>query len=109
MIRFKTTILKFAEQGEKTGWSYIGIPARLAQQLMPGNRKSFRVKGKLDDHPIKSVALLPMGDGDFIMPLKAEIRKILRKQKGDSLQVELVVDKKPVEPPKDLLECLEDE
>jgi hypothetical protein len=109
MIRFKTTILKFAEQGEKTGWSYIRIPAALAQQLMPGNKKSFRVKGKLDDHPIKSVALLPMGEGDFIMPLKAEMRKILRKQKGDSLQIELDVDKKPIEPPKDLLECLADE
>ena len=101
--------MKFAEQGEKTGWSYIRIPAALAQQLMPGNKKSFRVKGKLDDHPIKSVALLPMGEGDFIMPLKAEIRKILRKQKGDPLQVELDVDSKPVQPPKDLLECLADE
>jgi Uncharacterized protein conserved in bacteria len=101
--------MQFAEQGEKTGWSYIRIPAALAQQLMPGNKKSFRVKGKLDDHPIKSVALLPMGEGEFIMPLKAEIRKVLRKQKGDSLQVELDVDKKPIEPPKDLLECLADE
>lgn len=109
MIRFRTTILQFAEQGEKTGWSYINIPAKLAQQLLPGNKKSFRVKGRLDEHPIKGVALLPMGEGNFIMPLKAATRKILRKKKGDSLEVELDVDKKPIEPPKELLECLADE
>jgi hypothetical protein len=101
--------MQFAERGEKTGWSYIRIPAKLAQQLMPGNKRSFRVKGKLDDHPIKSVALLPMGEGDFIMALKADVRKVLRKQKGDMLQVVLDVDKKPIEPPEDLLECLADE
>lgn len=109
MIRFKTTILQFAEQGEKTGWSYIRLSGAQAQQLMPGNKKSFRVKGLLDDHPIRGVALLPMGDGTFIMALNAAIRKAIRKRKGDSLQVELQVDKKKIEPPKDLLECLADE
>ena len=32
--------------GEKTGWSYIEIPAAIAQQLKPNYKKSFRVKGK---------------------------------------------------------------
>ena len=109
MIHFKTTILQFAQQGEKTGWSYIRVSAAQAQQLMPGNKKSFRVKGRLDEHPIKGIALLPMGEGAFIMALNAEIRKAIRKRKGDSLQVELEVDKKKIEPPKDLLECLADE
>jgi hypothetical protein len=109
MIRFNTKIQQFQEMGEKTGWSYIRIPAALAGQLKPGNKKSFRVKGKLDDHPIAGMALLPMGEGDFIMALKAEIRKKLRKQKGDSLAVQLEVDTKKIEPPKDLLDCLADE
>lgn len=109
MIRFNTTIQQFQEMGEKTGWSYIRIPAALAQQLKPGNKKSFRVKGKLDDHAISGVALLPMGEGDFIMALKADIRKKLRKQKGDKLAVQLEVDTKKIEPPKDLLDCLADE
>jgi len=80
-----------------------------AQQLLPGNKKSFRVKGRLDEHSIKGVALLPMGEGAFIMALNATIRKAIRKRKGDSLQVGLEVDKKKIEPPKDLLECLADE
>jgi hypothetical protein len=109
MIRFKTTILQFAQQGEKTGWSYIRISSALAQQLLPGNKKSFRVKGRLDDHPIKGIALLPMGEGAFIMALNATIRKAIRKQKGASVLAELEVDKKKIEPPKDLLECLADE
>jgi hypothetical protein len=109
MIRFTTKILQFGEMGEKTGWSYIRVPAALAEKLMPGNRKSFRVKGMLDGIAIEKMALLPMGEGDFIMALKASIRKILRKQKGDSLRVELEVDKTVIKPPKDLMECLADE
>src|ERR1700722_3651082 len=87
MIRFTTKILQFGEMGEKTGWSYIRVPAAVAEMLLPGNKKSFRVKGRLDDHAIEKMALLPMGEGDFIMALKASIRKTLRKQKGDSLRV----------------------
>ena len=109
MIRFKTKILQFQEMGEKTGWSYIKVPAKLAQQLKPDNKKSFRVKGKLDAHPVSGMALIPMGGGDFILALKADIRKVIRKQKGDTLDVELEVDTKVITPPKDLLACLADE
>jgi uncharacterized protein YdeI (YjbR/CyaY-like superfamily) len=55
------------------------------------------------------MALIPMGEGDFIMALKASIRKTLRKQKGASLRVELEVDKTVIKPPKELIECLTDE
>ncbi|HVV06675.1 MAG TPA: YdeI/OmpD-associated family protein [Puia sp.] len=109
MIQFTTTILQFAEQGEKTGWTYIVITAAQAGKLIPNNKKSFRVKGKLDDHAIKGVALLPMGEGEFIMPLNATVRKAIRKKKGDKLRVQLEVDKAKIEPPSDLMECLADE
>ena len=109
MIRFKTKILQFQEMGEKTGWSYIQVPAKLAGQLKPDNKKSFRVKGRLDAHPVNGMALIPMGGGDFILALKADIRKAIRKQKGDTLEVELEVDTKVIAPPKELLECLADE
>jgi hypothetical protein len=110
MVKFRTKILQFKERmGEKTGWSYIKVPAKIAQQLKPGNKKSFRVKGKLDEYPISGMALIPMGEGDFILALKAAIRKAIRKQAGDSLEVQFEVDKKEIVPPKDLLECLADE
>lgn len=109
MIKFKTTILQFKEMGEKTGWTYIKVPAKIALQLKPDNKKSFRVKGRLDAYQMSGMALIPFGGGDFIMALKADIRKATRKGKGDTLQVELEIDSKVIVPPKDLLECLADE
>ncbi len=109
MIVFKTTILKFGKQGEKTGWTYIVVTQKIAQQLKPDFKKSFRVKGKLDELEIKAVALIPMGEGEFIMPLKAEIRKQLKKQKGAELLVQLEVDDTALLPSADLLACLQDE
>lgn len=109
MVSFTTTILRFNEMGEKTGWTYIEVPAEYAEKLKPGNRKSFRVCGKLDDHAIKSVALMPMGEGDFIMPLNAEIRKGIGKRKGAKLSVKIEVDDSPIKLSDDLLDCLSDE
>lgn len=109
MIKFTTTILKFGQQGEKTGWSYIEISEDLAQTLFPGNKKSFRVKGKLDEFSFKGVALLPMGEGVFIMALNATMRKAIGKQKGAKIQVQLAIDKVPYQLNKTLIACLEDE
>ena len=109
MVKFSTTILKFGQQGEKTGWTFITIAAKIAAQLKPNNKKSFRVKGKLDDYAIEKTALIPMGEGDFIMPLNANIRKAIRKQKGDTLKVQLETDASPILPPSELLECMADE
>jgi hypothetical protein len=92
MITFYTTILQFGDQGEKTGWSYIEIPADMAQQLKPGNRTSFRVRGMLDGFPVNGMALMPMGDGNFIMALKAEVRKRIHKNAGAMLQVSIEED-----------------
>ena len=108
-IRYQTSLRKFGEKGEKTGWTYIEIPAEMAQQLKPGHKKSFRVKGKLDELSIQSVALLPMGDGNFIMPINASMRKSLRKQKGAMLEVQLQEDTTAFVFNKDFKICLEDE
>lgn len=81
----------------------------VAQQLKPGNKKSFRVKGKLDDLRIKGVGLLPMGEGDFIMAVNASMRKALRKEKGSKLIVQIELDNIKPKPPAELIECLKDE
>ena len=109
MVQFTTTIRRFGEQGEKTGWTHIIIPADIAEQLFPGNKKSFRVKGKLDDHSIEGVALMPMGGGEFIMPVNAGMRKGIHKKEGAMLSVKLEVDKKEIKPPAEFVECLKDE
>jgi hypothetical protein len=110
MIRFTATIRQFAEQGEKTGWTYIEVPEDLALQLKPGNKKSFRVKGKLDDYAFAGMALIPFGNGNFILALNAAIRKSIHKQKGAMLKVQMTEDTGfKVVTPEDLLACLEDE
>jgi len=109
MIQFAASILQFAEKGEKTGWTYVEVPVAIAQQLQPGSKKSFRVKGKLDDHPIAGVALVPMGGGMYILVLNAAMRKAIHKKKGAMLRLRLSVDKQDLATPRELLECLEDE
>lgn len=109
VVEFKTTILKFGSKGEKTGWTYIDIPADVANKLFPGNKKSFRVKGMLDDFEINRVALLPMGDGNFIMPLNASIRKNIRKNSGAILNVKLQPDNKEFVPDREFMLCLADD
>jgi hypothetical protein len=109
MVQFTTIIEKAGEMGEKTGWTYIIIPGEIAQQLVPGNKKTFRGKGFLDDYKIEGVALLPIGGGDFTMPLNATMRKGIKKRKGAMLNVRLEVDTSPIKPPADFVECLKDE
>ena len=95
--------------GEKTGWTYILIPQKLAEKIKPACKKSFRVKGKIDDHKIKAVALLPMGDGDYIMPINAEMRKAIRKIYAAKVAVELEEDKAEIKISSLLLTCLKDD
>jgi len=109
MIQFIVTIHRFEKQGEKTGWTYIEIPVDIAEKLKPGSKKSFRVKGKLDEFKISGVSLLPMGGGAFIMPINAAMRKGIGKKHGAMLKVQLTEDKKPYEINADFLECLRDE
>ena len=109
MVQFKAIIEKFASMGEKSGWTYITIPSKLAQQLKPGFKKSFRVKGSLDKLVIKNVALLPMGEGDFIMALNAAMRKVIKKSKGEELLVRLKEDNAPALLNTDLIQCLKDD
>jgi hypothetical protein len=108
MVQFNTTIRQFGQQGEKTGWYHILIPKEIAQEIKAGTRKSFRVKGKLDSHAISKTALLPMGEGNFILPLNATIRRAIRKKKGALLRVQLQEDKQLPSVCKELLECLND-
>ncbi len=109
MITYTTTILRFAEMGEKTGWMYIEIPADVAEQINPGVKKSYRVIGKFDKYKIEKVALLPMGEGTFIIPFNAQMRKGTGKKNGGILKVALELDERTIPINAELIACLEDE
>ena len=109
MINFTTTLKKFREQGEKTGWTYIEVSAEIAQQLKSNYKKSYRVKITLDGVLFEAVAMVPMGEGNFILAINATMRKEIGKQKGESVQVTMEVDEKGYVLNSDFVACLEDD
>lgn len=108
-MTFTAILNKFRGKGEKTGWTYITIPSNIAARINSGVKTAYRVKGKIDNHPIRQVALMPMGNGDFILPVNASMRKELRKQAGAEVKVSLAVDKSDFQFNEDFLLCLKDE
>ena len=109
MIQFMTTLHKFDKQGEKTGWTYIEINSTYEKKLKPDTKVSFRVKGTLDSYKIKQIALLPMGDGKFIMPVNAAMRKGIGKKLGDRIKVSIEEDNSEFVFSQDFMDCLRDD
>jgi hypothetical protein len=103
---FSAIILKFESKGEKTGWTYIKVPKQIALVIKPNYKKSFRVQGMLDKHPIKGVTLLPMGECNYIMPLNATMRKAIKKGEGDTLAVQIMEYRSPRKIDKEFNQCL---
>lgn len=106
---FTATINKYGSKGDKTGWIYIEIPADIAQQLKPANKKEFKVKGRLDAHAITRQSVMPIGGGLFLMPLNADLRKAIGKRHGAMLNVQLQEDKSEFVFNGDFIECLNDD
>lgn len=91
----------------KGGWTYAALP-----EILPDKHAPFgwvRVKGTIDGYEIKGYHLMPMGNGQLFLPVRAEIRKKIKKQAGDWVQVILYPDNTPQEVPEELLLCLQDE
>src|SRR5690349_15961480 len=109
MISYNTKLLKFDKKGEKTGWTFIEISAAQAKKLKPDSKVSFRVKGTLDSHKISQVAILPMGDGAFILAVNGKMRKAIGKKAGDKVKVILEVDESKIILSHDMMACLKDE
>lgn len=97
----------FKKFGGKGGWTYAQIP-----EVAPGKHAPFgtvRVRGTIDNHEIKNYNLMPMGNGKLFLPVKADIRKKIKKQVGDYVRVTLFADNLPTEIPEELRLCLLDE
>lgn len=108
-VRFTVRIEKFGSKGEKTGWVHVIIPPDVADQLKPGWRREFKVKGRLDHHPVQRVSILPMGDGSFVLPLNAGLRKAVGKRTGAVLELELEPDDSAFVFNADFMACLEED
>lgn len=91
----------------KGGWTYADLP-----QVAPDSKAPFgwvKVRGTIDGIEIRNYHLMPYGNGKLFLPVKAEIRKKIKKEAGDYVHITLYPHNGPAEVPEEMLLCLQDE
>lgn len=106
MVTFTARLHKAPGKG---GWTYFEIPKSAMKKLKAGATQAFRVKGTLDKHPIRQTSVMPAGNGRFLMPFNAAMRKGTGKRHGDAILVSLTPDLKQPPLSRELLDCLKDD
>jgi hypothetical protein len=90
----------------KGGWTYALLP-----EIPPAARFPFgwlRVYGAIDDITLENYKLMPYGNGQLFLPIKAALRRQLRKEAGDWVRITLYEVELSDEIPKIILDCLKD-
>lgn len=91
----------------KGGWTFAVIPEVSQDKKAPFGW--VKVRGSVDGYAFRKHHLMPMGNGKLFLSVKAEIRKAIRKQAGDTVHVILYADNEALEVPTLFLECVSEE
>jgi hypothetical protein len=90
----------------KGGWSYVILPALNTKTGLPFGWNI--VCGNIDEYKIDQYKLWPTSEGKLFLPIKSEIRKKIKKEEGDYVNIKLFEDKSEVIIPEEFILCLED-
>lgn len=104
LVDKKYKLERFAGKG---GWTYARIP-----EISQNKKAHFgwvKVRGTIDGFEIRKYHLMPMGNGNLFLPVKAEIRKKINKKEGDLVHIILYPDNEPLDVPEEMILCLKDE
>lgn len=91
----------------KGGWTYAAIPEIV--QIKNNPFGWVKVKGFIDDYELNQYKLMPMGKGRLFLPVKASIRKIIKKKAGDYVHIILELDDSELKVPNEILSCFQNE